>query len=132
MIKKGLIAGVAILVVGLAITFGLQALLPAYAEEYKTALFRPWTDPLMMLFFAYPFIFGIVGAYLWDMVSGKFTGDYKRKAFEFARLYFIIATIPGMFMTITTFNLSFLMVGVWTVTGFVEAYVAGLVFGKVK
>jgi hypothetical protein len=132
LIKKGLIAGVAILIVGLIFSFGLQALIPSYAEEYKTALFRPWTDPLMMAFFGYPFILGLVAAYLWDLVSSKFSGDYKKKAFEFAKLYFIIATIPGMFITLTTFNVSFLMVGVWTLTGFIEIFVAGLVFAKVK
>lgn len=132
MIKNGLIAGVAVFIVGMGLNFGLEMVLPAYAKEFQSPLFRPWTDPLMMLFFAYPFIFGLVSAYLWSLTEKHLTGDLIKKAFGFAKIYFIIATIPGMFMTLTSFNVSYLMVGIWTVTGFVEAYVAGLVLAKLN
>jgi hypothetical protein len=132
MLKKGLIAGLAIFVVGMALNFGLEMTIPAYAKEYQSSLFRPWQDPLMMAFLAYPFILGIVSAYLWSLVGKGFTGDWIRKAFNFAMLYFIVATIPGMYITLTTFNVSYLMVAVWTITGFVEVFIAGLVFAKLK
>lgn len=132
MLKKGLVAGLANLVVGMALTFGLQTVLPSLAKEYQTALFRPWNDPLMTLFFAYPFILGIVAAYLWGLLQSNFKGDSFKKAFQFAKTYFIIATIPGMFVTYTSFHVSIFMVLSWTVIGFVEVYIAGLVFTKIK
>lgn len=132
MLKKGLVAGVANLIIGMGLTFGLETLLPSLAKEYQTVLFRSWNDPLMMAFFAYPFIAGIVLAYLWTFLEKNFTGDSIRKAFQFARVYFIVATIPGMFITYTSFKISLLMVLVWALVGFVEAFVAGWIFTKVK
>ena len=132
MFKKGLIAGVAILIVGMLINFLLEAFIPGLTKEYQTAMFRPWTDPLMTAYFAYPFILGVVAAYLWDLIEKKFIGDAVNKAFQFAKLYFIIATIPGMFISYTTFQISLTMILAWTATGFVDVFVAGLVFTKIK
>jgi len=124
--KKGLLAGLANLVVGLGINQLVGVLLPAVASQYQnTAMFRPWSDPLMTVYFAYPFILGLVAAYLWDKVG-------KPKPLEFAKFYFIIATIPGMFITYTSFQISLMMVLLWAVTGFVQAWVAAWVFTKVK
>lgn len=131
MIKKGLIAGLAILIIGMALNFGIQAFIPDLTKEYQnTAIFRPWDDPLMMAYFAYPFILGIVAAYFWNLIEKKFTGDAVSKAYQFARLYFIIATIPGMFISYTSFQVSLTMILVWTITGFLEAFVAGLIFTR--
>lgn len=133
MIKKGLIAGVAVLVVGVGINFLAGAVLPGIQKEYQNpSLFRPWEDPLMMAFFLYPFIFGLVGVYLWSLLKDKLKGDETKKAYEFAKIYFIVATIPGMFITYTSFQISLTMVLLWAVTGFVEAFVAGYIFAKVK
>ena len=123
--KKGLIAGLANLVLGFVLNWLVGMVLPSIAGEYQnTTMFRPWSDPLMTVYFAYPFILGLVAAYLWDKVG-------KPKPVEFAKLYFIIATIPGMFITYTSFQISLTMVLLWAVTGFVQAWVAAYVFTKV-
>lgn len=133
MLKKGLIAGFANLAVGMGLNFGLQALIPPLAKEYQnTALFRSWSDPLMMVFFLHPFILGLVLAYFWNLAEKHFTGDAVKKAYQFARLYFIVATIPGMFISYTSFQISLQMTLSWTLVGFLEAFVAGLVFTKIK
>jgi hypothetical protein len=99
---------------------------PALASEYQnTAMFRPWSDPLMTVYFAYPFILGVVSAYLWERV-------HRPRPVEFAKLYFVIATIPGMFITYTSFQISLSMVLLWTVTGYIQALVAGYIFAKMK
>ena len=125
-LKRGFFSGLVILVMGIGINMGIQVLFPSIAFEYQnTALFRPFSDPLMMIFFAYPFVFGMVAAYLWEKLS-------KPKPAEFAKIYFLIATIPGMFATFTSFNISLAMVLVWTFTGYIEALAAGYVFARVK
>lgn len=124
--KKGLIAGFVNVVLLLGVNWIVSALLPSVAIEYQnTAIFRSWQDPLMMAYFAYPFILGVVLAYLWKLLKAK-------NPLEFAKLYFVIATIPGMYISYTSFQLSQAMILVWTVTGFIQAYVAGYVFTKVK
>ena len=125
LLKRGLISGLANLVLGFGINQFVTLLLPALANEYRNpAMFRPWSDPLMMVYFAYPFILGVAAAYLWEKVG-------KPKPAEFAKLYFLIATVPGMFITYTSFQISFPMVLLWAVTGYIQVLVAGLVFVRV-
>lgn len=133
MVKKGLIAGFVILILGMGLNFALQLFVPVLAKEYQNiGLFRPWSDPLMTVYFAYPFILGIVLSYFWNIMGKHFAGDTITKAFQFAKLYFIIATIPGMFISYTCFQISLLMIVNWALTGFLEAFVAGLIFAKIK
>lgn len=131
MIKAGFIAGFVNLLTGLGINAVLGMILPGLEQEYQnTSLFRSWQDPLMMVYFAYPFVLGLVLAYLWKVLNRQLKGTDPQKAMAFAKIYFVIATIPGMFISYTSFQLSFLMILVWTLTGLVQAYMAGLVFTK--
>tara|TARA_Y100000310_G_C19985072_1_gene491555 strand:+ start:113 stop:511 length:399 start_codon:yes stop_codon:yes gene_type:complete len=131
MYKKVLLAGFIILIFGMLTNWLIGFILPGLMLEYQnTAIFRPWNDPLMIMFFGYPFILSYVLYHLWGMVNKQFKGDVQKKAFAFAKLYFIIATIPGMFITYTSFQLSFSIIISWTVIGFVQAFVAGYVFAK--
>lgn len=124
--KKGFIAGLAVLVVGVGFNVVIGLIFPALAKEYQNpAIFRPWSDPIMMAYFGHPFIFGVVAAYLWDKIKAK-------DALEFAKLYFVIATIPGMFISYTSFQVSLLMILTWTAVGFLQTWVAGIVFTKIK
>jgi hypothetical protein len=133
MLKKVLIIGFAGLIVSMLLTFLFGAIFPGLQAEYQNeSLFRPWSDPLMTVFFAYPFIFAITASYLWKLVGEKFKGNAGNRANQFAVLYFVIATIPGMFASYTTFAVSFPMVLTWAVSGFIDAYIAGYVFAKVK
>src|SRR3990167_174823 len=117
-IRRGLTAGVVVLIVGFGLNLLIGAVFPSIAQEYQNpAIFRPWTDPLMMAYFAHPFIVGLVLAYLWDKLKAK-------DALEFAKLYFIIATIPGMFISYTSFQVSLPMILAWIVSGFLQAFVA--------
>ena len=69
MLKKGLIAGGVNFIVAMAINFGFMALIPSLAREYQNpGLFRPWSDPLMMLFFLNPFILGFL-EFVWAMMD---------------------------------------------------------------
>lgn len=133
MIKNGLIAGVVIFLLGFLVTWLVEIIFPGIAKEYQNpAIFRPWEDPLMLAFFAYPFIFGVVSAYLWELLKGHLKGTPVNKALEFGKIYFIIATIPGMFITYTSFKLSLALVLLWTASGFLDAFIAGFVFTKLN
>lgn len=132
--KKGLIAGVTNLILGLILTQLFFVLIPSLAAQYQnTAIFRSWNDPLMILFFAYPFILGLVLSYFWSCVGKQLKGEKPvQKAFEFAKLYFLIATIPGMFISYTSFQISLLMILTWTMMGFIDVFIAGWIFARMK
>lgn len=133
-LKRALTAGIANLVLGFGLNFLYGFILPTLKTEYQNpAIFRPWSDPLMMLFFLHPFILGLTLAFLWEKVSDKLGSEKSlNKSLNFAKICFIVATIPGMFVSYTTFQISGLMVLSWTITGVLETFISALIFTKIK
>jgi hypothetical protein len=129
-ILNGLLAGAAMLVVGFGFSQLFDWMFPAIAAEYQNgAIFRPWTDPLMMLYFLYPFILGIALSFFWGMAKGMFKGkNVLERGVKFGFMYFVIASIPGMFVTYSTFKVSAALIMSWTISGFLSAFIAGAIF----
>jgi hypothetical protein len=137
MVKKvlipGLVCGLVILVVGMAVSMLIQALMPGLAAEYQNpALFRPWSDPLMSIYFAFPFLLGLALAWVWDRVKGLLPGAIWQRALGLTLGYFLISTIPGMTITYSSFPVSLAMVLSWTVSSVVQVYCGTLVLAKMN
>lgn len=131
-IWPGLVAGVAILVVGMIINY-LFMLIPAVnADYYNANIMRSWNDPLMFLFFLYPFVLGIAFAWVWNRTKSLFKGGWCKRSWNFALTYFVIATIPGMLITYSSFHLSLWTVIGWLVSGLMSAKVAGAILAKMN
>lgn len=110
-----------------------QLLQPSLADEYLSGIFRPWSDPRMMLYFLYPFIVGIIMAFIWDKTKGLFTGETTMKnGINFGLIAFVVFVLPGMFVTYTSFTVSLALVLTWAVSGFVGLVLAGIVLAKVS
>ena len=126
MIKKiiwpGILLGVIILIVCLVVSY-LFMLIPSVSADYTSGFMRSWQDPLMTLFFLYPFITGIIFAWLWDKTKSSFKG--KMRGCYFGFILFFLTTFPGMWITYTSFNLSFLTILSWTISGFISAKISG-------
>ena len=127
----GLLAGVAMFIVSLAFGPVFNVVFPTLNAEYQNAaLFRPWSDPLMTLFFAYPFIQGIMLAWVWSKVKILFEkGKDWEKGVKFGLIYWVLSLV-GMFITYTTFPVSLAMVLSWTLSMLVSLTVAGVIFAK--
>jgi hypothetical protein len=121
-ILPGLLLGLIILIIGMILNY-LFMLIPSVNADYTSGFMRSWQDPLMMAFFFYPFILGLVFAWLWDKTKSSFKG--KMRGCYFGWLLFFLTTVPGMWITYTSFNLSFLTILGWTVSGFINAIIAG-------
>lgn len=129
----GIVAGITMLVIGSIYSMALSALVPSILAEYKnTAVFRPWADPLMQAFLAYPIILGLALAWVWDKVKGLLSGNIWQKALTLALTYLIVATIPGMFASYTCFQISLAMTLNWAVGGFIYVFVGGAVLAKLN
>src|SRR3972149_10932636 len=128
----GIFAGVANLVVRMVLSQVYNFLSPAIANEYvNPSIFRPWSDPLMSLFFLYPFLLGIVLAWIWEKTKSLVEGKTAiERAYKFGLAYWVIAGIPGMFITYSSFQVSLAMIVTWSFSGLVEAVVAGWIFAK--
>lgn len=133
-VKNGLIVGIANLLVSLALMTIYSFAIPGYSNEINTgAAFRSIRDPLMLLFFLSPLVAGLAYAYFWSLFGKNVKGKQpKDKALEFTKFYFLFATIPGMFITYTTFRVSLMLILAWAIQGVISAYVAGWLLARQK
>jgi hypothetical protein len=134
MIKKvigaGLVVGLVNFLAAMLVSKIFGVAFPSIdAEMQNPNLFRSWTDPLMLLFFVYPFLLGIILAWFWNKTKNLY-GVNLRGGLEFGLNYWIISTIPGMFITYSSMPYSFLMVLSWLVGGLVSALLAGIILIK--
>ncbi len=128
----GILGGVAALILGMGVSY-LFMLSPIVTADYQNAnVMRSWQDPLMSLFFLYPFVEGIVLAWAWSKVKGLFKGSWIRRGVNFGLSIFLIATIPGMLVSYSSFPLSFLTILGWTVSGLVNVCVMGVIAAKMN
>jgi hypothetical protein len=127
----GLIAGLVMLIAGTVVGMVLSYAFPAMAAEYNNpALFRPWSDPLMSLYYAVPFATGLILAWLWINLKDKIKEkDPVKKGVFFGLVYWII-TIPGMAMSYSSFPISLVMTLSWSISIMAQAICAGLIFSK--
>jgi hypothetical protein len=138
----GILAGILILVIAMAVDWIFQQISPNLVEQYTNpGLFRSMSDPLMKWFYLYYLILGVALAWWWNMSKAVMNCDCKRcnlngqgccRGMKFGIVYFIIATLPGMFMTYVSMPVSFMLIVSWSVGGLLSVIAAGLLLSKLN
>jgi len=129
-IVSGLLSGLIIFIASMLTSKIFGVIFPFLNAEYTNeSIFRPWSDPLMLLYFAYPFLLGIILAWFWQKTKSIF-GENIKGGINFGVVYWAITSIPGMFITYSSFQVSLLLVISWSVAGLIGAVLAGIVFVK--
>lgn len=133
-ILPGLLAGLGALVVSMIFGSVSGKLFPSLAQEYiNPNIFRPWSDPLMSLYYLYPFIVGIALAFVWEKTKKLFGGQAAfDRGFYFGLIYWLVAGVSGMLITYSSFQVSLLMVLNWSINGLLEAAVIGVILAKIR
>ena len=128
----GLLGGVIMLAAGMATGQIFQAFAPSLEAEYHNAsLFRPWSDPLMMLYFIHPLLLGIILAWIWEQTKVIIRGDSDlKKGINFGLIVWLASSVPGMLMSYASFPLSFMIVLSWSLGGLIELLCLGILFSK--
>jgi len=128
----GIVVGLSSLILGMAISY-LFMLFPTVTADYNNAaVMRPWDDPLMSLFFVYPFVQGIIFAWVWDKSKALFQGTSAKRGIRFGLAMWLVATVPGMLISYSSFPLSLLTIISWTVSGLITSIAAGMIFAKIN
>lgn len=130
----GLVAGIAMLIVSMLVNQFVNMFVPSVAAEYvNPALFRPWSDPLMSLFFLHPFVLGFILAWVWNKVKTLFiAGSVWQKGARFGLVVWLVASIPGMLISYSSFPVSLAMISSWLISGLISVVVAGCIFAKMN
>jgi hypothetical protein len=97
--KKILIAGIAggILLFIAQFVFSMVGNLVAPYDIFAIGGMRAGTDPLMNLFYAYPFVLSFMSALVFDRVKAALTGSCCGGT-EFGLILIALVTVPGMFV----------------------------------
>jgi hypothetical protein len=131
-ILSGLLTGLVLFLASQVVSKIFGIIFPAINAEYQNPnLFRSFKDPLMLLFFVHPFLVGILLAWFWNKTKNIF-GENINGGVKFGLVYWIIATIPGMFATYSSMPYSLAIVMSWLVSGLVEAILAGIILQKLN
>jgi len=128
----GLAAGIAMVIVNMALSPIFNAMIPGLKESYMNPVFRPWDDPIMMLFFLYPIALGFGLSFIWDKTKQLFTKSACQNGLNFGLIYFCVIGIPTFLINFSSFNLPLVMILTWTVMGLVNGFIAGCVLAKLN
>ncbi len=126
----GLLAGVATVIINLILTPLFNVVDPNLVTAYGTGVFRVESDPAKILFWIFPFLMGIILAWVWTIVKPVFKGQITSEQGVYFGLIIWLISIPDIFINYSSFPLPLLMIIGWSVMGGVEAIVAGLIFSK--
>jgi hypothetical protein len=127
-----LVASLAMIAAAIITGYLSDLIFPSLHKEYEnTSLYRSWEDPLMYLYFIQPFILTAALIWGWDKIKHLFKGSVGLKAFYLSLIYMFISVVPGMLMTISTFNVSMLAILTWTISSFIQILVASLLFIRI-
>lgn len=122
-------AGFMLLLLMIVSGFLVNMVLPADISQYGGM--RAMDDPIMTLFYLYPFVIAFAAAILFDCVRDCLKGDLMTKGLMFGGLLLIIMTVPSLYVMITsmTWPLDFYVsTGIWEVISFP---LMGVLFAKI-
>ena len=104
--KKILIGGIAggILLFVAQFAFSMVGNLIAPYDVFAIDGMRARDDPLMLLFFAYPFVLSFTSATTFDRVRAALKGSRCGPGLSFGLILFLLVTIPGMFVIFSSMN----------------------------
>ena len=128
-IVVGFVAGVLVLLVSIGMLYTSIYLLTDITDEYFSPVFRS-SGASDWLFYAHPFVLSYALKWFWERYKGIFEGSVVLRAIEVALVYGVVAMMPVLWLTFSAINVSFSMIGTWFLYGFVQAFVAGLIFAK--
>ncbi len=125
----GIIVGAIIFVLMAAINMIMNAIVPMNISAYGGM--RAMDDPIMLLFFFYPFVVAFAAAIAFDMVKESLKGTQVQKGLMFGLLLLIIMMIPSLYVMYTSMTWPvefYISTGLWEIVSFP---VAGIIFARI-
>jgi hypothetical protein len=125
----GLTGGIVLLIAMFA--FGSIATVIAPYDISKLGGMRAIDDPVMVLFYLYPFVLSFVAAVLFDLVKDSLKGTALQKGLTFGLMLFLLETIPSIFVIFTSMNYPFGFHLAGFLEGIIGYPVTGILFARI-
>jgi len=121
------------LVVAIILGLIFSAIFPDAMAEYSNSnIFRQSDDPLMYYFFLHSFVMGIFLSFIWLKVKGLIDEEGLTKGAVYGFYVWLFFGIPGMLMSLSTFQISTFLVGTWTISVLAQDLAAGILFARMS
>lgn len=107
----------------------VNLVLPVDINQY--AGMRPMNDPVMNLFYLYPFVIAFATALVFDIVRGCLNGSAIQKGLMFGGILLAVMTVPSLYVMYTsmTWPLDFYVsTAIWEIVSFP---LIGVMYAKV-
>ena len=127
-IISGLLVGILMFVLMMVLTIIEGLIFPQIHTEYENvAIFRPYEDPIVYYFYIHPLIIGIIFCCVWHKVKDivKEQSLIKNGA-QFGLCFWLIATIPGLFLGFSIYQISALMFITTVLSTLIQQVIAGI------
>ena len=131
MLFSGLMAGIVLFVISYGGLFLAVKFFPGLFVEYNNPLFNS-DGSRDVLFYLHAFIISMALSWFWERFKGLFKGGFFIRGLEFGFVYSVVSLLPVMWITFSAMDITVSMVLSWLIYGFVQAFVAGLVFAKIN
>jgi hypothetical protein len=115
----GISAGFTLLILMVVSGFLVNLVLPADISQYGGM--RVMNDPIMTLFYLYPFVVAFATATVFDLVKGCLNGTQTRKGLIFGTMLVCIMTIPSLYVMYTSLAWPvdfYISTGIWEIVSF--------------
>ena len=130
---KILISGIAGGIWLLFITFlsDYIAVLVAPYNIFDIGGMRPPDDPIMALFFLYPFLFAFIAAFVFELVKGSLNGSRDKKGLLFGFILILLILIPNILVIFSsmTYPAGFYVSNI--LSGIIGYPILGIIFARV-
>ena len=125
----GIAGGIVMLILMIISGFLVNLVLPADLSQY--AGMRPMSDPVMNLFYLYPFVIGLATALVFDIVRNSLNGSAIRKGLVFGGILLAVMTVPSLYVMYTSMTWPpdfYVSTAIWEIVSFP---VIGVLYAKV-
>ena len=99
---SGILAGIVIEILSMIISTVMQAL--GNYNVLALGGMRNISDPIMALFFVYPFVLGFAMTYVYSKMEKQLKGSYVDKGKSFGLITWILAGLPSAFLVWSSMN----------------------------
>jgi hypothetical protein len=99
---SGILAGIVIEVLSMIISTAMQAI--GNYNVLALGGMRSVNDPIMALFFLYPFVLGFAMTYVYSKMEKQLKGSYVDKGKTFGLTTWILAGLPSAFLVWSSMN----------------------------
>jgi hypothetical protein len=128
-VVAGSAGGIVIFLLMVISGFLVNLILPTDMNMYGGM--RSANDPVMNLFYLYPFVIAFVSALVFDQVRDCLKGDRVTKGLMYGAILLAIITIPGLYVMFTSMTWPvdfYISTGLWEIVSFP---LLGIMYAKI-